>query len=72
MRVYKYKLDVDGNPSVYNVPLVQPLKILMQNGVPVLWCEVDENEDSIFLDYRNVAESAKREIIDILLDLEME
>ena len=37
MRVYKYKLDVDGNPSVYNVPLVQPLKILMQNGVPVLW-----------------------------------
>ena len=34
--------------------------------------QVDENEDSVFLDYRNMAEFAKREIIDTLLELEME
>lgn len=32
---------------------------------------VDENEDSVFADYRNLAESCKREIIDTLLELEL-
>lgn len=32
---------------------------------------IDEYEDSIYADYRNLAESYKREIIDTLLRLEL-
>ena len=32
---------------------------------------IDEYEDSIYADYRNMAESYKREIIDTLLALEL-
>lgn len=46
------------------------LKAVLEN-LKELAETVEENEDSVIEDYRNVAESAKREIVDTLLELKL-
>jgi len=42
-RIFKYSLNNDGSIDSIVAPIVRTLKIKMQNGVPVLWAEIDEN-----------------------------
>ena len=57
-----------------NCPLVETeyerLKAALEGLKETAKC-IDEYEDSVYADYRNLAESYKREIIDTLLRLEL-
>jgi hypothetical protein len=40
--IYKYKLNYNPIQTLTNISMVQPLSIQLQDGIPVLWCIVDE------------------------------
>lgn len=51
MTIYKYPLD-NGTITIHRG--FRPLSVQMQGEIPVLWAEVDDNEDQVKLMVREI------------------
>ena len=44
MTIWKFPLNVEGVTTIINAPVRKYLKVMMQNGNPTLWAEVDDTQ----------------------------